>query len=219
MQTAAHGAGARGHHGGGGGCGVPDRLRTAGQGGAADRHGRAADPDRRRRPAPGCAIDPGSVRPSLSRAAGSTAARLRRAVGLSSFAEHLGFSVWLLWSRVAVSRALRYMDNIRDAESDSAAQAAAVRRPQTWILSMLYIGTFGSFLGCAAAFPLPIKTQFPQVHGADFAWMARCSTRWPAPGRLGGRPVGGRAAGRSERGGPPAAARCATRRPGSDRAR
>jgi NNP family nitrate/nitrite transporter-like MFS transporter len=108
--------------------------------------------------------------------------------------------MWLPWSRVAVSRALRYMDNIRDAESDSAAQAAAVRRPQTWILSMLYIGTFGSFLGCAAAFPLPIKTQFPQVHGADFAWMARCSTRWPGPWAA-GRPTGGRSCCRAVRAG------------------
>src|SRR5206468_6656379 len=33
----------------------------------------------------------------------------------------------------------------------------------TWVMSWLYIGTFGSFIGYSAAFPLLLKTQFPQV--------------------------------------------------------
>ena len=33
----------------------------------------------------------------------------------------------------------------------------------TWVMAWLYIGTFGSFIGYSAAFPLLIKTQFPQV--------------------------------------------------------
>src|SRR5581483_11187360 len=42
-------------------------------------------------------------------------------------------------------------------------QLAIVKQKHTWIMSFLYIGTFGSFIGYSAAFPLLIKTQFPQV--------------------------------------------------------
>src|SRR6202012_4250104 len=36
-------------------------------------------------------------------------------------------------------------------------------RRHTWIMSFLYVGTFGSFIGYSAAFPLLIKTQFPAI--------------------------------------------------------
>lgn len=42
-------------------------------------------------------------------------------------------------------------------------QLAIVKRKHTWIMSYIYIGTFGSFIGYSAAFPLLIKTQFPAV--------------------------------------------------------
>jgi NNP family nitrate/nitrite transporter-like MFS transporter len=64
-----------------------------------------------------------------------------------------------------------FMDNLAAARSDFAAQASAVRRTQTWVMSFLYIGTFGSFIGYSAALPLLIKTQFPTVQGTYFAWM------------------------------------------------
>jgi NNP family nitrate/nitrite transporter-like MFS transporter len=37
------------------------------------------------------------------------------------------------------------------------------RRGHTWLLSFLYIGTFGSFVGFSAALPLLLKTQFPET--------------------------------------------------------
>src|SRR5947208_14238942 len=42
-------------------------------------------------------------------------------------------------------------------------QLAITKRKNTWIMAYLYIGTFGSFIGYSAAFPLLIKTQFPAV--------------------------------------------------------
>ena len=42
-------------------------------------------------------------------------------------------------------------------------QLAIVGRKHTWIMSFIYIGTFGSFIGYSAAFPLLIKTQFPAI--------------------------------------------------------
>jgi NNP family nitrate/nitrite transporter-like MFS transporter len=35
----------------------------------------------------------------------------------------------------------------------------------------LYLGTFGSFIGYAAGFPLLIKSQFPAVNPLHYAWM------------------------------------------------
>jgi NNP family nitrate/nitrite transporter-like MFS transporter len=36
----------------------------------------------------------------------------------------------------------------------------SLRHPDTWIMSLLYIGTFGSFIGYSAAFPTLLKTVF-----------------------------------------------------------
>jgi NNP family nitrate/nitrite transporter-like MFS transporter len=64
-----------------------------------------------------------------------------------------------------------FMDNLATAKSDFPAQISAAKRSQTWVMSVLYIGTFGSFIGFSAALPLLIKTQFPTVHGTYFAWL------------------------------------------------
>jgi transposase, IS5 family len=68
-HAAARRPGARGHHGGAGGGGLPDRFRAAGQGGAADRRDRAADPGRGwGHPHPGTRPQPGRRRGRLRRA-------------------------------------------------------------------------------------------------------------------------------------------------------
>jgi MFS transporter, NNP family, nitrate/nitrite transporter len=72
---------------------------------------------------------------------------------------------------IAAACAIFLMDNLRAATSDFGAQAAAARRSDTWVMSFLYIGTFGSFIGYSFALPLLIKTQFPTVHGSYYAWM------------------------------------------------
>jgi NNP family nitrate/nitrite transporter-like MFS transporter len=38
-------------------------------------------------------------------------------------------------------------------------------------MALLYVGTFGSFIGYGAAMPLLMKTQFPDVTGAYFAFL------------------------------------------------
>ncbi|EWM12884.1 MFS transporter [Kutzneria sp. 744] len=85
-----------------------------------------------------------------------------------------------------------YMDNLATARSDFPAQIAAAKRTQTWVMSFLYIGTFGSFIGFSAALPLLIKTQFPTVHGTWFAWLGALvgSVARPAGGWLSDR-IGG----------------------------
>ena len=59
--------------------------------------------------------------------------------------------------------AWRYMDNLTSAKADFRAFAAATRNRHTWIISFLYIGTFGSFIGYSGAFPTLLKGQFPQM--------------------------------------------------------
>jgi len=71
--------------------------------------------------------------------------------------------MWLLPLAVAVFGAVFFMNNLATARSTFKDQLAIVGRKHTWIMSLLYIGTFGSFIGYSAAFPLLIKTQFPAV--------------------------------------------------------
>jgi MFS transporter, NNP family, nitrate/nitrite transporter len=42
-------------------------------------------------------------------------------------------------------------------------QLVILKRKQNWVMSYIYIGTFGSFIGYSAAFPLLLKTQFPEI--------------------------------------------------------
>jgi hypothetical protein len=55
------------------------------------------------------------------------------------------------------------MNNLSNARSTFKDQLAITNRKHTWVMSWLYIGTFGSFIGYSAAFPLLIKTQFPAI--------------------------------------------------------
>src|SRR5437016_766924 len=71
--------------------------------------------------------------------------------------------MWLLPLTIAVIGAVLFMNNLTSARSTFKDQLAIVGRRHTWIMSYIYIGTFGSFIGYSAAFPLLIKTQFPEV--------------------------------------------------------
>jgi len=73
--------------------------------------------------------------------------------------------VFLPFIALAAIGAWTRMDSLTQARTDTAAYRAAVRQPQTWIMSLLYIGTFGSFIGYAFALPLVIKNTFPEFLG------------------------------------------------------
>jgi NNP family nitrate/nitrite transporter-like MFS transporter len=98
-------------------------------------------------------------------------------------------AMWIPLALVAAACAYFFMDNLTGARSDFASSAAAAKRPHTWVMAVLYVGTFGSFMGFAFAFPTLIKTQFPEVEVTHYAYL----------GALVGsliRPVGGRLADR-----------------------
>ena len=71
--------------------------------------------------------------------------------------------MWLLPLTIAVIGAYFFMNNLTDARSSFKDQLVIVKRKHTWIMSYLYIGTFGSFIGYSGAFPLLLKTQFPEI--------------------------------------------------------
>jgi NNP family nitrate/nitrite transporter-like MFS transporter len=52
------------------------------------------------------------------------------------------------------------MDNIAHVRNEKRAMRDAARDPQTWIISLLYIGAFGSFIGYGFAFGQVLLNQF-----------------------------------------------------------
>jgi NNP family nitrate/nitrite transporter-like MFS transporter len=61
---------------------------------------------------------------------------------------------------VAAVLAARQMDNLATAHNDQRALRDVLREPHTWVMSLLYIGTFGSFIGFGFAFGQVLQIQF-----------------------------------------------------------
>ena len=91
--------------------------------------------------------------------------------------------MWIPLIAIAVIGAHRYMNNLTSARSTFKDQLIITGRKHTWVMSWLYIGTFGSFIGYSAAFPLLLKTQFPEIT-ANLAFLG------PLVGSV-ARPLGG----------------------------
>jgi MFS transporter, NNP family, nitrate/nitrite transporter len=83
-------------------------------------------------------------------------------------------NIALLWVPLALAAAAGawfFMDNLTEARSSFRDQLAVAKLGQTWVMALLYVGTFGSFIGYSAALPLLMKTQFPEVHGVYYAFL------------------------------------------------
>ena len=61
---------------------------------------------------------------------------------------------------VAVAGAALFMNNLCSVRNDTGAAKDALKERQLWIMSFLYIGTFGSFIGYSFAFGLVLQNQF-----------------------------------------------------------
>ena len=79
--------------------------------------------------------------------------------------------VWVPWIALTSLAAWFGMNDIADAKASFATQATIFRRKHNWLMCVLYLGTFGSFIGYAAGFPLLIKSQFPAVNPLAYAWL------------------------------------------------
>jgi MFS transporter, NNP family, nitrate/nitrite transporter len=79
--------------------------------------------------------------------------------------------VWVPFIIAATVAAWVGMNDIASARASFADQAVIFKRKHNWLMCWLYIGTFGSFIGYSAGFPLLMKTQFVDVNPLHFAFL------------------------------------------------
>ncbi len=111
-----------------------------------------------------------------------------------------GGGVWLqnaafVWVPLIVAAALLAwfgMNDVASAKASFRDQSIIFRRKHNWITSLLYVGTFGSFIGFSAGLALLTKSSFPAVDPTRYAFigpllggLARPAGGWLAD-RLGG---------------------------------
>jgi NNP family nitrate/nitrite transporter-like MFS transporter len=80
-------------------------------------------------------------------------------------ADHPRILLWIYIPLIVASATCAglFMDNLATMKNDTKALREAGRDPQTWVLSFLYIGTFGSFIGYSFAFGLVLQNQFART--------------------------------------------------------
>ena len=84
--------------------------------------------------------------------------------------QNAGF-IWVPFILLATLAAWLGMHNIRGARATFREQAAIFQRKHSWRLAWLYGGTFGSFIGFAAAFPTLLASQFPDSGLLKYAFV------------------------------------------------
>ncbi|ACU34798.1 NarK/NasA family nitrate transporter [Actinosynnema pretiosum subsp. pretiosum] len=73
--------------------------------------------------------------------------------------------VWMPFVVVSTACAWLFMDSLTEARPDGTSYRLAMTNRHTWVMSLLYIGTFGSFIGFSFAFPSLIKLSFAEQKG------------------------------------------------------
>jgi NNP family nitrate/nitrite transporter-like MFS transporter len=92
------------------------------------------------------------------------------AAGATLFLQNAGF-IWVPFIVVSAFMAWFGMNDLATARASFAEQSAIFTRSHNWIMCWLYTGTFGSFIGFSAAFPLLTSTEFPAVNALQFAFL------------------------------------------------
>lgn len=87
---------------------------------------------------------------------------------------------------IAALCAYLFMDNLASVRNDSKGMREVVKTSHAWVMSFLYVGTFGSFIGYSFAFGLVLQNQF----GRTPLQAAAVTFLGPLLGSL-SRPVGG----------------------------
>jgi NNP family nitrate/nitrite transporter-like MFS transporter len=107
--------------------------------------------------------------------------------------QNAGF-IWVPFIALAALAAWFGMNDIASAKASFADQAVIFRRRHNWIMCVLYTGTFGSFIGYSAGFPLLATTQFPDADALRFVFLgpligalSRAATGWVSDRFGGGR--------------------------------
>lgn len=106
--------------------------------------------------------------------------------GVRLWAQNAGF-LWIPFICVGTLAAWFGMNDLAAAKASLADQAAIFRRTHNWLMCWLYTGTFGSFIGFSAGFPLLARLAFPDVNSLQYVFLgplvgalARAGTGWIA---------------------------------------
>ena len=97
--------------------------------------------------------------------------------------QNAGF-IWVPLIILSTLAAWFGMNDLADAKASFKEQAIIFKRKHNWIMCIIYLGTFGSFLGFAAGFALLTKSQFTGIDPVKYAFVG------PLVSAL-ARPVGG----------------------------
>jgi NNP family nitrate/nitrite transporter-like MFS transporter len=107
--------------------------------------------------------------------------------------QNAGF-IWVPFIAASAFAAWFGMNDIASAKASFSEQAVIFTRKHNWLMCWLYTGTFGSFIGYSAGFPLLAKTQFPAVDALPFVFLgplvgalSRSATGWVSDKWGGGR--------------------------------
>lgn len=107
--------------------------------------------------------------------------------------QNAGF-IWVPFLIVATVAAWFGMNDIASAKASFREQSIIFKRKHNWIMCWLYTGTFGSFIGYSAGFPLLAQTQFPEVDSLQYVFLgpligalSRAATGWVSDKFGGGR--------------------------------
>jgi NNP family nitrate/nitrite transporter-like MFS transporter len=109
------------------------------------------------------------------------------------YLQNAGF-IWVPFILASAVAAWFGMNDIAAMKASFTEQSVIFKRTHNWIMCWLYTGTFGSFIGYSAAFPLLAKTQFPGIDPLKYAFLgplvgavSRAATGWLADKYGGGR--------------------------------
>ena len=98
--------------------------------------------------------------------------------------QNAGF-IWVPFLIVASLAAWFGMNDLASARASFKDQAVIFGRTHNWLMCWLYTGTFGSFIGYSAGFPLLAKIAFPEVNSLQYVFLgplvgalARAGTGW-----------------------------------------
>ncbi|KIF81457.1 NarK family nitrate/nitrite MFS transporter [Noviherbaspirillum autotrophicum] len=84
--------------------------------------------------------------------------------------QNAGF-IWVPFIALTTLAAWFGMNDLASAKASFAEQAVIFKRKHNWLMCWLYVGTFGSFIGYSAGFPLLTKTLFPDVNPLQYAFL------------------------------------------------
>lgn len=90
--------------------------------------------------------------------------------GRQLFLQNAGL-VWVPFIFAAAVAAWFGMNDLQASRSSFAEQSVIFRRKHNWLMCWLYVGTFGSFIGFSAGFPMLSKTLFPGVDALKYAFL------------------------------------------------